>query len=125
MKLTNVQVSYDAAGVPTPSTPLHFELERCSRDFFTDTGFEERFYSAHLEKTFAYCAQHPDLYLSGIKDSALLKQRHAYLQYEVTRCTEEARKKVDPNCKGRNCKSLDPPCAGRKELDRWLATKHL
>jgi hypothetical protein len=43
--------------------------------------------------------QHEDVYLEGTRDSEILKQDHAYIVFEVWRCSGKTKEAGDPVCK--------------------------
>ena len=51
--------------------------------------------------------------------------KHSYLIYEIHRCHESLRDttKLDPECVGDSCESVDPECAEEEGIDEWLRTK--
>ena len=78
-----------------------------------------------MKEEHTYCVHNDEVYLWGTRDSAVIKFDHAYLVYEVWRCTDDNRNidLLDPSCKGNHCETVDPPCATEQEIDDWIYSK--
>ncbi len=52
-------------------TNNRYELETCSEANFANTDFEKKYYKYMIEESglHNYCAEHPDIYLQGSRDS--------------------------------------------------------
>ena len=78
------------------------------------TEFEFNFFKTiHSESDYNYCAHDPNIYMHGTRDSAVDTEDHAFIIYEVSKCTEDTRQDDDPEC------------APMNEINEWLSTKIL
>ena len=57
----------------------------------------------------------------------LKESDHAYVMYEVVKCHDSIRNinKIEPDCTGDSCKSVDPKCARPSEIEEWLKKKKI
>lgn len=65
------------------------------------------------DSRFQYCVDNEDVYLQGTRDSATLKQEHAYIVYEIWRCTDDPSRKMEGY----------PDCAPQEEIEAWMSSK--
>lgn len=66
-----------------------------------------------FQSEYMYCAQDHSIYMEGTRDSAVMREKHAYITYDVVRCTHGTR---EPK---------DPVCAKEEEIDAWLLHKKI
>ena len=41
------------------------------------------------DQRFQYCGDNPEPYLEGSRDSSVAKEEHAYIIYEIHKCSDE------------------------------------
>ena len=93
---------------------INFSLVQCNKDDFSETIYERNFYKARieLENNFIYCTKTDDpIFLQGTRDSKVAKKSHAYIFYDVVRCTNATRTDEDPEC------------ADEAAIDKWTKYK--
>ena len=104
LRLNNIIKTFDADG-NMEKVSKYYPLQRCNEDNFGNTAFEADYYSIKKSRS-QYCIdQHEDIYLQGTRDSEVKKEDHAYITFEVFRCSEDT--KIDetkpeggyPECK--------------------------
>ena len=90
LRLNNIIKTFDADG-NMEKVSKYYPLQRCNDDNFGNTDFEKDYYSIKKSRA-QYCIdQHEDIYLQGTRDSEVQKQDHAYITYEIFRCSEDTK----------------------------------
>ena len=88
----------------------------CTKKFLGSSAYEKKFYREYIIQGGErfYCAEDPEIYLQGTRDSVVNKKKHSYLIYTIMPCQDKFR---DP--------LVDPKCAPLKEIEDWLKYKKL
>ena len=62
------------------------------------------------KERFQYCPSSSDIVIQGTRDSAVMKKSHAYVIYEILKCTDEVRESVGQETK----------CADQDSINNWF-----
>ena len=95
---------------------LEYSLRKCTSDDLYSTIYERKFYKRRVEEEnhHIYCTKNEDpIYLQGTFDSIVAKKSHAYIVYDIVRCTEATRN------------AGDPECADEDAIDKWTEYKKI
>ena len=84
--MNHYKVTYDLEGNENKETDTHY-LTECS-DKYLNNDFEKEFILKSEKRNVQwYCLEDEDVLLSGTYDSPIKKLDHAYLKYEIFRCS--------------------------------------
>ena len=95
--LHNIIKSYDPLTGEEKETVMPYPMERCSEKLMK-SEYEKKFFKNRMQKSHYYCAQDENIFLQGTKENALYQKEHAYIIYDVKRCSEKTRVIGDPEC---------------------------
>ena len=87
-------------------------MDRCTEELMK-SEYEKNFFRNRMKTSHYYCAQDEKIYLQGTRENALYQKDHAYIIYDVKRCSEATRVEGDPEC------------AQSGEIDSWTHSKEL
>lgn len=97
IQLNHYVVTYDSEGIEKRDKHIH-HLVKCSHKYLNN-AFEKSFMEKSEKlKTYWYCGEDENLFISGTFDSPIKKLDHAYLNYEIFKCSEETKIAGDPEC---------------------------
>ena len=95
VRVNQITKTYDTG--KEVKTSKYFPLNKCSKEFLSDTEYEKQFYTSYIDKHF-YCATDPDIYLRGTRDTQVMGLETTYLIWEVMKCTDRTKEPDDPPC---------------------------
>ena len=82
----NIIKTYDEDGKETVIVKK-YPMVKCTTKLFR-TDYEKKFYKQRVDGSYYFCAEDDDIYLQGTRENALFKKDHAFIIYEVKRCTQ-------------------------------------
>ena len=79
---------------------IYYPIFRCTEDLFQENEFTKEYWNQVKDSRNQYCVDNDLIYLQGTRDSVTLKQDHAYIVYEIWRCTDDPSRKIEgfPDC---------------------------
>ena len=88
---------------------VYHPIYRCTEENFKGNAFSQEYWEQVKDSRSQYCIDNDEIYLQGTRDSTTLKQNHAYIIYEIWKCTDDPSRKLADY----------PDCASREEIQAW------
>ena len=93
-RIVNIFKTYDTNGIETVEK-IYYPLVQCTDQFF-DSTYETEYYETFINSSGrnSYCGEDPLIVLEGTRDSAVRKENHSYIIYEIQRCNDDLREET-------------------------------